>query len=176
MTRPAAATPPPGGGLARERTALAWNRSGLAAVVCIAVLLRRVWPIHGEAEKLALGLIAAAAILWALVLVAVITASSHQEGGLAMGRRIFPLMTAGTLRRPPVHDRDAGGDQALLAAKAALRQEVWSALRTAKAARFPGAEGRIPNFTGAEAAADRLQEAPEWKKATTLKANPDSPQ
>jgi 5-formyltetrahydrofolate cyclo-ligase len=79
-------------------------------------------------------------------------------------------------RRAPVHDRDAGGDLALLAAKAALRKEVWSALRTAKVARFPGAEGRIPNFTGAEGAADRLQQTPEWEKAATLKANPDSPQ
>jgi 5-formyltetrahydrofolate cyclo-ligase len=79
-------------------------------------------------------------------------------------------------RRPPVHDQDAGGDPSLLAAKAVLRQEVWSALQQAKAARFPGAEGRIPNFVGAEAAAARLREAPEWKQATTLKANPDSPQ
>jgi hypothetical protein len=84
-------------GLARERTALAWNRSGLAAVVCIAVLLRRVWPIHGTAEKLVLGLIAAAAVVWALVLLAVLMAGSHPEGSLVMGRRVFPLMTAGTL-------------------------------------------------------------------------------
>jgi 5-formyltetrahydrofolate cyclo-ligase len=53
---------------------------------------------------------------------------------------------------------------------------VWSALQRAKAARFPGAEGRIPNFTGAEAAAGRLRDAAEWKRAATLKANPDSPQ
>jgi hypothetical protein len=84
-------------GLARERTSLAWNRSGLAAVVCIAVLLRRVWPIHGAAEKLALGLIALAAILWALVLLTVITAGSDPEAGLVMGDRVFPLITAGTL-------------------------------------------------------------------------------
>jgi 5-formyltetrahydrofolate cyclo-ligase len=64
----------------------------------------------------------------------------------------------------------------VLAAKAALRREVWSALQQAKAARFPGAEGRIPNFTGAEAAAERLRDAAEWKQAATLKANPDSPQ
>jgi 5-formyltetrahydrofolate cyclo-ligase len=34
-----------------------------------------------------------------------------------------------------------------------LRQEVWAALTAAHVARFPGAAGRIPNFTGAEAAA-----------------------
>jgi 5-formyltetrahydrofolate cyclo-ligase len=61
------------------------------------------------------------------------------------------------------HDRDAGGPAEVLAAKAALRQEVWSAMRTAKVARFPGAAGRIPNFTGAEAAAERLRAMPVWQ-------------
>ena len=64
----------------------------------------------------------------------------------------------------------------MLAAKAALRQEVWSAMRAAKVARFPGAAGRIPNFTGAEAAAERLRAMPAWQEARTLKANPDSAQ
>jgi 5-formyltetrahydrofolate cyclo-ligase len=79
-------------------------------------------------------------------------------------------------RRPPRHDRDAGGPAGLLAAKAALRQEIWSAMRAAKVARFPGAAGRIPNFTGAEAAAERLRGTPGWQAAGTLKANPDSAQ
>jgi 5-formyltetrahydrofolate cyclo-ligase len=64
----------------------------------------------------------------------------------------------------------------VLAAKAALRQEVWSAMRAAKVARFPGAEGRIPNFTGAEAAAARLRGTDAWQAARTLKANPDAAQ
>ena len=64
----------------------------------------------------------------------------------------------------------------MLAAKAALREEVWSAMRAAKVARFPGAAGRIPNFTGAEAAAERLRGMPPWRAARTLKANPDSAQ
>jgi 5-formyltetrahydrofolate cyclo-ligase len=80
------------------------------------------------------------------------------------------------VRRAPRHDRDAGGPADALAAKAALRQEVWAAMRAARVARFPGAEGRIPNFTGAEAAAERLRARPEWRTASTLKANPDSPQ
>ena len=79
-------------------------------------------------------------------------------------------------RAAPRHDRDAGGPAEILAAKAELRQEVWSALRAAKVARFPGAEGRIPNFTGAEAAAGRLRDLPAWQAADTLKANPDSAQ
>src|ERR1035438_3884091 len=76
----------------------------------------------------------------------------------------------------PRHDRDAGGPAEVLTAKAALRQEVWSALRAAKVARFPGAAGRIPNFTGAEAAAERLRAMPAWRAAGTVKANPDSAQ
>jgi 5-formyltetrahydrofolate cyclo-ligase len=49
-------------------------------------------------------------------------------------------------------------------------------LRDAGVARFPGARGRIPNFTGAEAAARRLCGTPEWERAGVLKANPDLPQ
>jgi 5-formyltetrahydrofolate cyclo-ligase len=79
-------------------------------------------------------------------------------------------------RHAPRHDRDAGGPAEVLAAKADLRQEVWSAMRAAKVARFPGAEGRIPNFTGAEAAAERLRSRAEWQVADTLKSNPDSAQ
>lgn len=79
-------------------------------------------------------------------------------------------------RRAPRHDHDAGGDADVLVAKAALRDEVWSALKAAGAARFPGAVGRIPNFTGAEAAADRLRATPPWRRARTVKANPDAPQ
>lgn len=65
---------------------------------------------------------------------------------------------------------------AAAAAKAALREEVWSALTAARAARFPGAAGRIPNFVGAEAAAERLRSTEAWRAARTVKANPDAPQ
>jgi 5-formyltetrahydrofolate cyclo-ligase len=83
----------------------------------------------------------------------------------------------GDMTRPvPRHDHDAGGPANLLVAKAALREEVWSAMRAARVARFPGAEGRIPNFTGAEAAAERLRATPAWQAARTLKANPDAAQ
>jgi 5-formyltetrahydrofolate cyclo-ligase len=79
-------------------------------------------------------------------------------------------------RRAPRHDHDAGGPAQVLAAKAAVRKDVWDAMRAARVARFPGAEGRIPNFTGAEAAAERLRGLAEWQAARTVKANPDSPQ
>lgn len=60
--------------------------------------------------------------------------------------------------------------------KQELREEVWQALRDAGVARFPGARGRIPNFTGAEAAAERMRQTAAWSDATTVKSNPDSPQ
>ncbi|HEX2052259.1 MAG TPA: 5-formyltetrahydrofolate cyclo-ligase [Actinomycetota bacterium] len=60
--------------------------------------------------------------------------------------------------------------------KDAIRRRVWADMQSRGAARFPGAQGRIPNFVGAEAAARRLAELPEWKRAGTLKCNPDFPQ
>jgi 5-formyltetrahydrofolate cyclo-ligase len=74
------------------------------------------------------------------------------------------------------HDADAGGDPELLAAKAALREQVWAALDRPGVARFPKPANRIPNFVGAEAAARRLAGTEEWSGATTVKSNPDSPQ
>jgi uncharacterized membrane protein YidH (DUF202 family) len=84
-------------GLAGERTALAWNRSGLAVVVCLAVLLRHVWPLHGTDRQVALGLIAGAVVVWAVVL-AVLTLSARRSGGdVPHDINLFRLVTAGTL-------------------------------------------------------------------------------
>jgi 5-formyltetrahydrofolate cyclo-ligase len=77
---------------------------------------------------------------------------------------------------PARHDHDASGPAAVLAAKAELRDRIWSRLREHRVARFPGAVGRIPNFVGAERAAERLRETEAWQRAATLKSNPDSPQ
>ncbi|MGH8900964.1 MAG: 5-formyltetrahydrofolate cyclo-ligase [Egibacteraceae bacterium] len=74
------------------------------------------------------------------------------------------------------HSADAGGDPEVLTAKRALRAEAWATLQDAGAARFPGARGRIPNFVGAEGAAERLRGTEAWKASATCKANPDSPQ
>jgi 5-formyltetrahydrofolate cyclo-ligase len=60
--------------------------------------------------------------------------------------------------------------------KQSVREHVWETLEREGVARFPGARGRIPNFRGAEAAADRLAERTEWQAARVVKANPDSPQ
>lgn len=59
--------------------------------------------------------------------------------------------------------------------KDALRDRVWSALADQKAVRR-NPFGHIPNFIGAEQAAERLAELPIWQTATTVKCNPDSPQ
>jgi 5-formyltetrahydrofolate cyclo-ligase len=67
-------------------------------------------------------------------------------------------------------------DAAVARAKQAVRERVWELMARKRAARFPGARGRIPNFVGAEAAAERLAELPEWRAARVVKANPDSPQ
>jgi len=60
--------------------------------------------------------------------------------------------------------------------KQEIREHVWQAMEKAGVRRFPGARGRIPNFVGAERAADRLSELDVWKRANILKCNPDSPQ
>lgn len=74
------------------------------------------------------------------------------------------------------HDSDAGGPPEILAAKAELRERIWQELREHRLARFPGARGRIPNFVGAEAAAERLRTTEAWRRARTLKCNPDAAQ
>jgi 5-formyltetrahydrofolate cyclo-ligase len=57
-----------------------------------------------------------------------------------------------------------------------VRRDVWRSMDREGVSRFPGAEGRIPNFAGAKAAAERLARHPAWIEASTIKANPDSPQ
>jgi 5-formyltetrahydrofolate cyclo-ligase len=57
-----------------------------------------------------------------------------------------------------------------------VREEVWRTMEREGVARFPGAQGRIPNFEGAKEAAERLARHPAWQRAKTMKVNPDSPQ
>jgi 5-formyltetrahydrofolate cyclo-ligase len=61
-------------------------------------------------------------------------------------------------------------------AKQRIRERIWRTLESEGAARFPGARGRIPNFRGAEAAARRLAQLPDWARAAVVKSNPDAPQ
>ena len=63
-----------------------------------------------------------------------------------------------------------------MSSKDEIREKVWLRLQEQKVARFPGAEGRIPNFIGAEPCARVISQIQFWKKAKVLKVNPDSPQ
>jgi 5-formyltetrahydrofolate cyclo-ligase len=61
--------------------------------------------------------------------------------------------------------------------KQALRERVWDDLSERGVARFPyPPHGRIPNFAGAEDAADRLTATSAWQAADVVKSNPDAPQ
>ena len=61
--------------------------------------------------------------------------------------------------------------------KQELREDVWDALEERGEARFPfPPHGRIPNFAGAEEAADRLAATDAWDDAAVVKSNPDAPQ
>jgi uncharacterized membrane protein YidH (DUF202 family) len=88
---------PPDVELAAERTVLAWNRSGLAVVVCVAVLLRHVWPLQGTDHAVALGLIGAAVIVWSVVFTVLARSRAKRGSSEAYGESFFRLVTAGTL-------------------------------------------------------------------------------
>jgi len=61
--------------------------------------------------------------------------------------------------------------------KQLLREKIWGEMERLRIAVFPlPCRGRIPNFVGAEAAAERLRQLKEWKKAKVIFVNPDSPQ
>jgi len=61
--------------------------------------------------------------------------------------------------------------------KQEIRKEIWDLLEEKNVVTFPRpVYGRIPNFIGANVAAERLDELSIWKKARVIKSNPDSPQ
>ncbi|MBD2256126.1 5-formyltetrahydrofolate cyclo-ligase [Pseudanabaena sp. FACHB-2040] len=60
-------------------------------------------------------------------------------------------------------------------AKDALRTQVWATLKAQKAVRRDPF-GHIPDFLGADLAAQRLAALPAWQQAQVIKCNPDSPQ
>ncbi len=51
-------------GLAPERTQLAWGRTGLAVLVAVGVLARRVWSLHGGFGVVALVMVSIGALVW----------------------------------------------------------------------------------------------------------------
>jgi 5-formyltetrahydrofolate cyclo-ligase len=62
-------------------------------------------------------------------------------------------------------------------AKQQVRDRIWALLERENAAKPPGrVVGKIPNFLGAEAAADQLAALPAWETAQVLKTTPDKAQ
>jgi 5-formyltetrahydrofolate cyclo-ligase len=67
--------------------------------------------------------------------------------------------------------------EAIERAKQQIRDRTWALLEREAAAKPPGqVVGKIPNFLGAEAAADQLAALPAWEAAHVIKANPDKAQ
>lgn len=75
------------------------------------------------------------------------------------------------------HDCSADRSAMDFETKQQARDFVWSRLEEVGVARFPfPVQGRIPNFAGAQEAAERLGSFEAFVEAETLKVNPDSPQ
>ena len=81
-------------GLAPERTQLAWSRSGLAVVVAVGVLARRVWTLHDGGGVAALVVVGVGALVWLFGMR--ISRGAESTGG-ETGRRPFGLITVGTV-------------------------------------------------------------------------------
>lgn len=61
--------------------------------------------------------------------------------------------------------------------KESFRKKIWDHITKNELAFFPlSVQSRIPNFKGAAEAAQRLVELEEFKRAKTIKINPDKPQ
>jgi hypothetical protein len=84
-------------GLARERTELAWSRSGLSVVVTVAVTLRRLWPLAGDKAVVALVLIAIGATVWVVGMQLGRRARLFSGGHGVLSTSTFRLLTIGTL-------------------------------------------------------------------------------
>ena len=76
------------------------------------------------------------------------------------------------LTAQPEHD-----PRAIERTKQRIRDRIWALLERENAAMPPGrVVGKIPNFLGADTAADQLAALSAWENAHVLKANPDKAQ
>jgi uncharacterized membrane protein YidH (DUF202 family) len=82
-------------GVARERTELAWNRTGVALLVAAAAILRHLWPLHGDRSVVALALLAAGGTVWIVALWWIRRVRATSPGPL--GAPILGLIASGTL-------------------------------------------------------------------------------
>lgn len=60
--------------------------------------------------------------------------------------------------------------------KQKIREKIWKKMKDQKIEQFPYAQGRVPNFKGADRAALTLKTLAEFKNAKTVFVAPDSPQ
>jgi uncharacterized membrane protein YidH (DUF202 family) len=84
-------------GLAPERTVLAWNRTGMAFLIAIAALGRRVWPVERGNHGLVLGVLGlAAAMFVASLYLAGRLRTRARYSGATMDPNAFRLVSIGT--------------------------------------------------------------------------------
>ena len=94
MTSPIA---PDDDGLSPERTALAWNRTGMAFLIAIAALGRRVWPIDKGNHALVLAVLAIAAAMFLASLWFASRLRTHARySGETLDAHAFRLVSIGT--------------------------------------------------------------------------------
>lgn len=84
-------------GLAPERTQLAWGRTGLAVVVAVGVLARRVWTLSGWVDVLGLVVVGVGSLVWLVGMLDSRGRETAMEPHGMHGRTAFSLITAGTL-------------------------------------------------------------------------------
>jgi uncharacterized membrane protein YidH (DUF202 family) len=84
-------------GLAPERTQLARGRTGLAVVVAVGVLARRVWTLHGGAGLAGLVMVAVGALAWLVGMRESRRLEVVVEPHGMTGRLAFRLITTGTV-------------------------------------------------------------------------------
>lgn len=84
-------------GLARERTELSWNRSGIAVLVVVAILLRHLWPLEGSRSLLAFALIGVGAVAWAVGMQLARRRRSGAAPEPVLGEAVFRMLTVGTV-------------------------------------------------------------------------------
>jgi hypothetical protein len=84
-------------GLARERTELAWNRSGLAVAVAVAIIVRRLWPLSSDGAILALLLIGSGATIWVVATRIGRSARDRSADSAVLAESTCRMLTIGTL-------------------------------------------------------------------------------
>jgi len=83
--------------LAPERTQLAWSRTGLAMVVAVGVLARRVYTLNGTADIVGLVMVVAGTLIWMIGMRESRRLEVAMEPHGMTGRLPFRLITAGTV-------------------------------------------------------------------------------